>query len=307
MASTAAIDVIPSRSPEAPSSGSPSDAAHLDGQIVFEDSGQDFHQTQIWLENADGSNVRKVVDDAFTDNSASLSPDGKKIVFGRGFTDSVEAAVADPRLFGAIMVVNTDGSDVHEVETGSRAKLCDAAPEGDAWSPDGRQIVFVRVCFDRKAKFVEGGIWTVNVDGTGAHEIFGNEQGSAREDHRVGWSPDGTSLVFERIDTSGLRPSEPPSSPIGINATAHSASHPRGRSTPTIPTGRLTARSSPSTPPLSRARPRHLHNWPDGTGLAKLTTYNESGQATFHPSWSPDGSRILFSHSPSTGGWETSS
>ncbi|MEA2620244.1 MAG: hypothetical protein QOC97_1017, partial [Chloroflexota bacterium] len=29
----------------------------------------------------------------------------------------------------------------------------------------------------------------------------------------------------------------------------------------------------------------------------------DGGQATYHPSWSPDGMRILFSHSPSTGGF----
>lgn len=41
---------------------------------------------------------------------------------------------------------------------------------------------------------------------------------------------------------------------------------------------------------------------PDGTGPAQLTTYRKRGQATFHPSWSPDGSQLLFSHSPSTDG-----
>ena len=69
---------------------------------MFEDSGQDFQHSQIWLENADGSNVRQVVSDDFTDVSASLSPDGTKIVFGRVFTDSIEAAVADPSLFGTL-------------------------------------------------------------------------------------------------------------------------------------------------------------------------------------------------------------
>ena len=60
-----------SRAPLVPS------APPLEGQIVFEDSGQDFQPSQIWLENADGSNVRQVVSDDFIDNSASLSPDGK--------------------------------------------------------------------------------------------------------------------------------------------------------------------------------------------------------------------------------------
>ena len=43
---------------------------------------------------------------------------------------------------------------------------------------------------------------------------------------------------------------------------------------------------------------------PDGTGLTQLTSKLRSsghGQmATFHPSWSPDGSQIVFSHAPAT-------
>ena len=89
-----------STSPAASPTPSTSDAPSLQGQIVFEDSGQDFQHSQIWLENADGSNVRQVVSDDFTDNSASLSPDGTKIVFYRALTDSLEAAIADPSLFG---------------------------------------------------------------------------------------------------------------------------------------------------------------------------------------------------------------
>src|SRR4051794_1714906 len=63
----------------APSPTASLSAAGLDGQIVFEDAGQDFELSQIWIENADGSGVHKVVSDQFTDNSASLSPDGRSI------------------------------------------------------------------------------------------------------------------------------------------------------------------------------------------------------------------------------------
>jgi len=42
--------------------------------------------------------------------------------------------------FGRIMIVNVDSSDLHELDTGSRAKGCDAGVEGDGWSPDGRRL-----------------------------------------------------------------------------------------------------------------------------------------------------------------------
>ncbi|MEA2577016.1 MAG: hypothetical protein QOD78_604, partial [Chloroflexota bacterium] len=88
--------------------------APLDGQIVFEDAGRDFQYSQIWIEHADGSNVRKLVSDDFTDGGASLSPDGRQVVFTRILTLSLEEALADPKLIDQILVVNVDGSDLHQ-------------------------------------------------------------------------------------------------------------------------------------------------------------------------------------------------
>jgi Tol biopolymer transport system component len=34
---------------------------------------------------------------------------------------------------------------------------------------------------------------------------------------------------------------------------------------------------------------------------AGLPLWPDGGQATYHPTWSPDGSQILFSHAPATG------
>ena len=163
--------------------------SHLDGQILFEDSGPDFSASQLWLENADGSNVRQVLTDDSFDTSASLSPDGTRIVFSRILTDAIDAAVADPSLFGVLTLLNVDGSGLHEINTGDRAKLCDEAPEGDAWSPDGSRLVYVRYCFDKKAQFVEGGIWTVKADGTDPRRVTKLPAASSLEDHRAGWSP----------------------------------------------------------------------------------------------------------------------
>ena len=88
VATTAPATPVPTAQSMAPTAGSPSQelapsaapianasiAPSLEGQVVFEDSGQDFHHSQIWLESADGSNLRQLVMDDATDNSASLSP-----------------------------------------------------------------------------------------------------------------------------------------------------------------------------------------------------------------------------------------
>ena len=64
------------------------------------------------------------------------------------------------------------------------------------------------------------------------------------------------------------------------------------------PDGSLIAFNSPEGPDQNVYT---IH--PDGMGLERLTSNSEAGQHTFHPSWSPDGTQILFSHNPSTDGW----
>jgi TolB protein len=277
------------------SSAAPSAPAALAGQIVFEDAGQDFKFSQIWIENADGTNVRKVVTDQFTDAAGSLSPDGRKILFYR-FDPAKDDAP------GTMFIVNTDGSDLHEVATGDRAKGCDDGPEGDAWSPDGKRIAYARFCFDSAGQFVQGGIWTAKPDGTDAREITRNRAGSNTEDHRAGWSPDGKLLAFQRLDTS-VNPERGAIFTIGIDGkrlhqvTAWSVD---GNDPDWSPDGTSIVFNA-SAEPSATQNIYTIH--PDGTGLAQLTTYDENGQATYHPTWSPDGSQILFAHSPATGGW----
>jgi Tol biopolymer transport system component len=275
--------------------------APLDGQIVFEDVGKDFAYTQIWIENADGSNVRKLVSDDFTDGGAALSPDGRQVVFTRILTLSLEEALADPRLIDQILVVNVDGTDLHRIETGP-ATRCGDGVAGDAWSPDGRRIAFERFCFDASANFVESGIWTANADGTAAIRATKTTLSSHTEDHRAGWSPDGKRLAFARIDTS-VAPERSAIFTVAIDGTdlqqvtdwSLDANDPDWS-----PDGSLIVFNSPAEPAVEQ-NIYTIH--PDGTGPTELTTYSEMGQGTYHPSWSPDGTQILFSHSPATGGW----
>ena len=170
----------------------------------------------------------------------SLSPDGTRIVFGRILTDTIEAAVADPSLFGAVTLINVDGSGLHEIDTGDRAKLCDEAPEGDAWSPDGSRIAYVRFCFDKKAQFVEAGIWTMKADGTDARQV--TKLPATRTSRTIGSAGP---RMGSRSSSNGSTPRSPRSarrsSRSGPMARACSRSR-RGRSTATTRTGRPTAR-----------------------------------------------------------------
>jgi TolB protein len=264
------------------------------GQIVFEDVGNNFVGTQIWIENADGSDVRQLVTDDFTDGGASLSPDGTRVVFYRS-----------GELTGQVMLVNADGSGLRQFDTGGPAQLCDDGPEGDAWSPDGTHIAFTRVCLDESGAVRSGGdIWTIKLDGSAARQLTHHVPSDMIEDHRASWSPDGKWLVFARIDTS-----VPPEKSALFTVSADGGD--AFQVTPWeldandpdwSPDGALIAFNSPAD---SGGDQNIWVTKPDGSGVTQLTsdlsTYTDGGQATYHPTWSPDGLQILFSHAPSTG------
>ena len=303
--SSAAPPPTPSSIPSSHVAATTSAARSLTGQIVFEDAGVNFEHSQVWIENADGSNVRKIVSDTYTDGSISLSPDGTKVVFYRGKPERSD-----------IVIANVDGSDIHELQLGvpgfvPGAGGCDAGPEGDAWSPDGTRIVYTLVCFDKDMNVVRQGLWTIEVDGTHPREVthhghirrIGKDQWEPHvEDHRAAWSPDGRQLVFERIDTS-TSPERAAICTIRIDGKGLHQVTPwalDGNDPDWSPDGTLIVFNASAEPsPTQNIYASH----PDGSGLTKLTTYDEDGQATYHPSWSPDGTQILFAHSPSTGGW----
>jgi Tol biopolymer transport system component len=306
-APTAASTPIASAATIAPARG-------LEGQIVFEDAGRDFQYSQVWIENADGSNVRKLVSDDLTDGAASFSPDGTVVAFDQTPTFSIDEVLADSRRADRIMLVNVDGTGLRRVATHpDRPDSCWDGIEGGAiFSPDGRRIVFSRLC----PRTGVSGLWTVNVDGTGAREVTRDassprdvlkflQDGTAFthvEDHRASWSPDGKRLAFERIDASATS-ERAAIFTIGIDGKDLRQVTPwsvDANDPDWSPDGTMIALNASAEPsPTQNIWTVH----PDGTGLTQLTTYDEAGQATFHPSWSPDGSHILFTHSPSTGGW----
>src|SRR5207245_9031885 len=61
-----------------------------------------------------------------------ISPDGKKIVYVRRFTD----AATDKR-YSNLWIINTDGSDHRPLTTGNRS---DTSPR---WSPDGTRLAYL--------------------------------------------------------------------------------------------------------------------------------------------------------------------
>ncbi|HNO93573.1 MAG TPA: hypothetical protein PKJ84_05350, partial [Anaerolineales bacterium] len=98
---------------------------------------------QLFVMNADGSNIRQVTDLKDMGGRNTWSPDGTKLAFYRG-----------PQGDRNIYVINVDGTGL--------VKLTDGGDNlGPSWSPDGNWIVFT--------SFRDGNneLYIIHPDGTG--------------------------------------------------------------------------------------------------------------------------------------------
>lgn len=262
--------------------------ARHDGLIVFSNDPLDTTAHQLYLERADGSHLRQLVHSNADDVQPTIAPDGRHVVFTR---QRVHGALPDQ-----IFVVGTNGEGAHQVvPEGCPSTTCGDAVEGHAWSPDGRRLVFTRAVFtdgpDAPPTRVE--LWTCNLDGSHARALT-REDGRAQDDD-ASWSPDGRRVVFlhwvygapdrfriATIATDGtdLRLV----TPEGLDAADPSYS----------PQGDVIVLQSPPDPGPGNQVLYTVR--PDGTALTPL--WASEGTAANHPSWSPDGTRLLFCFIP---------
>ena len=147
-------------------------------QIAFRgdlDLAEPSGDEEIYVMNADGTNVRQLTSNADFDSAPSWSPDGKRIVFESApagtFTPGVEAHEKD------IYVMRADGTHVH--------RLTDSPglDEGAEFSPDGTKIVFSS---DRDG---QQELYVMNADGSDPRRLTDNP---ARDE-----SPDWQALPFD--------------------------------------------------------------------------------------------------------------
>jgi Tol biopolymer transport system component len=222
--------------------------------------------------NADGTGLRRVTGDTIWEEDPTWSPDGRRIAF----------AGTPPR--GSrrdIYVVDADGSGLRKL------LLSDSDNREPEWSPDGSRITFSSLRVDDQGMVVEDQrIWVMQADGTGATPLVPGFAPS--------WSPDSRRLVFDRgisgpggVETGLFLVGSDGSGEVQLTnpqPSAHADLYPEWS-----PTGDYIAFTR-----IKYATPIVANLWvirPDGTGLQQV---GGPQLAAYQPSWSPDGTEIVF-------------
>ena len=154
-------------------------------RIAFEGwDDADPNRTGIYISRiADGADMLRVttVTSRAHDIPLDYSPDGQHLVFYRAVRAEPDFPIDTD---GSLWVVNADGTDAHQLDTGTVRPWWWAR-----WSPDGSTIVF-----GAERLQPTGGLWTIKPDGSSLTVLV---RGSATQfPVSPVWSPDGNAVMF---------------------------------------------------------------------------------------------------------------
>ena len=234
------------------------------GRIAFESTRNG--NSDIYVINADGSDLRQLTSHPEWDHAPAWSPDGQRIAFHSLRDGNWE-----------IYVMNTDGSGV--------ARLTNQ-PERDwlpSWSPDGKQIAF------ESHRDGNGNVYVMNADGTNVRRLTDHSDW----DGWPTWSQHGWQIAF--FSDRGANGDIYVMASDGTNVTRLTDSPEWDEEPAWMPNGPRIAFSS------ARDGNREIYLMTaDGEGLTRITDHPASDSK---PAWSPDGQGIAF-ESDRDGNWE---
>jgi Tol biopolymer transport system component len=221
----------------------------LTGRIVFSDD-------DVWIVNADGTDLRRLTDSPWREFDPSLSPDGRLIAYR-----------SEPHDLPELWVMNADGSGQHQL-----------TPDGGFpdWSPDGSMLAYA----PGGGPTGKSSIAIMNPDGSGQRSLPGTDYGELPS-----WSPDGKRIAFSNnlagsprmyivdIDGSGV---------VDLSSAGE------GGKVAWSPDGRSILFQSHRDTQDNYTDIYVMR--PDGSGVQRLTTAHGELAA-----WSPDGRYIVFS------------
>ena len=176
-----------------------------------------------------------------------------------------------------IYVMNADGSGVRRLTSGPHA---DSRP---AWSPDGGRIAFARAGDSGSC-----GIYVMNADGSSVERLT-----TACGDITPTWSPDGQRILFGKWTLESLATGIYVMNADGSGVTRLTESI-QDEYPAWSPDGRTIAFNRTYEPWEGDWFTQVFVMNADGTDIRRLTPAIGGQFAESGPSWSPDGSRILF-------------
>jgi eukaryotic-like serine/threonine-protein kinase len=125
----------------------------------------------VWTVSLPSGSARRLGNITVDGQRAKWSPDGKRLVFGRG---------------NELWVANGDGSNPTRLFTGQ------ARPESLSFSPDGKRIRFTMANDQDNTR----GLWEIGADGSRPHPLLSGWHNPPRE-CCGSWTPDGRYYVFQ--------------------------------------------------------------------------------------------------------------
>jgi TolB protein len=244
-------------------------------------------RAQVYVMNPDGSGQRQVTN-LFSAKRGAWSPDGTLLAFdGRSY---------DMLFDFDVFLIRPDGTGFRQVTRGP------ARDTQASWSPDGKQLAFVR----ERGEHTQPEVWVVGADGTHARRLTnGGSPAWSRdgrtiavgalarlvapngrlvrrltigEDFDPAWSPDGRRLFFTRYE-AGADPELYLVNATGSGLRRLTRNNAEDFAGGWSPDGRLLLFTS------NRAGPRQVFVMrPDGTGAQNVSRSEAADWAT---SWQP--------------------